>query len=109
MTMTADAQGGIDTRALEIAVKALEKIEGHQIYCERRDALASSERAELREMMSDTQEAVVAKVDSSSTMLHGRINRIWRYLLGLQATIIMGLFGLAIYLLQNGPPWHTVK
>lgn len=93
MTEAARFQQQLDTRAIEMATKALDRVETHERYC-----------AERYEGIKDS----LGKIEDGVQSVHDRISRqkdaISTKVFGLTTTVIGALVAAVMYLFLHGSP-----
>ena len=87
-------QKQLDTRALELAQRALTKVEGLEKHSDER----------YNAMRSDIHEQNASILESFSR-LHSRIDGIFKYGIAIGASVIMLLLAVIGYLITQGVPW----
>ncbi len=105
MAPSSQAQHQIDTRALELAAKALGRVES----LEQR---ADVQRQELRQEVHAGFDGLKTDLRELGSLVHGRISKLndarYSLVIGVAGFLIVFLLALVGWLLVNGTPWGAV-
>lgn len=107
---SASSQQPIDLRAIEIASRAAERVDRHEVFCQERDAKIGMQIGDMSERLSKEINRVSERVDQSAAQtsekvaeVHRRIDSLlWAFIVGMGTVLVSVFAAVVTYLLRGG-------